>query len=136
MTTFCVLCNDNVTCVDCQAGYYLFSATNCTACSLTLVGCVDCSDATNCTQCQNGYYQNGLTCATCTVANCASCPAAGLCSICLPDFSLINGNTACVCTVGTLVTGVCINMLGCVTAIKVGTVSTCIFCSNSDHFIL
>ena len=42
----------------------------------------------------------------------------------------------CLCIAGWPVTGVCVSVIGCTTAVKISNISTCIFCNNYDKFIL
>lgn len=132
--TNCQLCDQNGTCTQCVAPYFLYNST-CFVC--TLDGCSSCTGASTCGSCGLGYYLNANnTCAICQDTNCLNCSSALICQVCKSDFILNPTKTGCICQTGSIVTGVCISVLGCVTATKVNTISTCLFCDSLGNFII
>lgn len=57
----------------------------------------------------------------------------------MTDYKLLTDNATwwnCTCHSGWTVTGVCINVTACVTAVKVGGTPTCLFCNSLNSFVL
>jgi cysteine-rich repeat protein len=57
----------------------------------------------------------------------------------MADYKLLTDNATwwnCTCQYGWTVTGVCINVTACVSAVKVGGAPTCLFCNSLNYFVV
>lgn len=110
---------------------------NSTCLTCTILGCYNCTSSTVCVQCNLGYYIDALSrCTVCSDPHCTSCNSSSVCQVCDSDYNLSNNNTTCVCKQGWVVTDVCINVIGCLTAVKIANASTCIFCDSVNNFVV
>lgn len=65
----CVACMNSSYCVGCNIGYYLSSATTCTACTRPCTSCK--SSATDCLTCDLGFYYITGALGSCSPCNSA-----------------------------------------------------------------
>ena len=116
----------------CPVGYY--GDQNTTICTLCNSICYSCSDGTNCLSCRVGWpVQGGCTTMDgCLIAasstNCSKCSAEG-------KFELVG--SSCKCIEGYfLVTHLCTNIIGCISATISQGKTICMSCSSMKNFVL
>jgi cysteine-rich repeat protein len=133
--------------VDCNSDAFYYSPlSRCDYCSTYIPYCEACSSEILCTDCGvNSFYDsisktcrcsfgNRVTGGCTTVMACSSVDDSGICQTCKPGFTL-NSSHICACPAGySVVTNVCIDVPGCITAELIHGVPRCFSCNFSQHF--
>lgn len=152
--TNCQTCSSLTTCSACKPTF-MMSSTNTTCATCSVLNCLTCIIPTVCGVCKTGYYLSptNTSCPKC-LYDCITCNSGTTCLTCLfgapvdggctnltfctkvtAGSLLINRCLNCLSTSGyNLISGLCINVVGCSSASYISNQSVCIGCNTALFF--
>jgi cysteine-rich repeat protein len=120
----CVACH--YSCLTCSSN----SASNCLTCNSSNFRHMVSPSPTTCNCMTNYVSSGGAMCNLCSayMTGCLTCSSTSTCSSCIPGYT---GSSSCTCSTGSIVSGYCNTVYGCITISDINGTQTCTTCNST-----